>query len=85
VQATKWAPGALEQQVADGVWTPMAVSKEVLLKIRERDGTRGLPPKPLWTEAMELCGGECATAAAAFLNATKGGGDVAPGGFAEDP
>lgn len=85
VQATAWGPGGLEQQVAAGAWHPARVSKEVLLKIRERDGTRGLPPKPLWTEAMELCGGAYASAAAAFLNSTQGGGEVAPSGFAEDP
>jgi len=85
VQATKWAPGALEQQVADGVWKPCRVSKEVLLKIRERDGPRGLPPKPLWTEAMELCGGEYAAQAEAFLNSNGGGDELAPSGFAEDP
>jgi len=56
VQCTKWLPTQLEQEVKDGTWIVASVSKEVLFKSRNRMGTR--KGKPLWTEVMELLGGE---------------------------
>jgi hypothetical protein len=49
---------ACAYQLADGVWLPAKCAKEVVLKIREREGTQR--PKPLWTDALELCGGDYA-------------------------
>ena len=43
-----------------GNWFACRVNKEVLFKSRDRmgGGTRGRPAKPLWTEIMQLLGGE---------------------------
>jgi putative AlgH/UPF0301 family transcriptional regulator len=46
----------LEKEVRDGSWFVASVSKEVLFKSRDRLGTKRA--KPLWTEIMELLGGE---------------------------
>jgi len=56
VQSTLWSPGELEKQVEGKTWFKAEVSKEVLFKSRDRMGTRRA--KPLWTECMELLGGE---------------------------
>jgi len=56
VQSTKWLPGQLQKEVEDRVWFVAKVSKDVLFKSRDRLGTRRA--KPLWTEVMELMGGE---------------------------
>lgn len=56
VQSTLWAPRALEKEIEDGVWFCASVSNEVLFKSRDRMGTQRA--KPLWTEIMELMGGE---------------------------
>ena len=56
VQGTRWLPLQLEKEVRDGTWFVANVSKEVLFKPRDRMGTRRA--KPLWTEIMELMGGE---------------------------
>ncbi len=45
----------LEREVRDGTWFVASVSKEVLFKPRDRLGT--MRAKPLWTEIMELMGG----------------------------
>jgi len=56
VQSTRWLPLALEREIREGTWYCASVSKEVLFKPRDRMGTRRA--KPLWTEIMELMGGE---------------------------
>jgi Uncharacterized ACR, COG1678 len=56
VQSTRWLPLQLEKEIRDGTWVCAEVSKEVLFKPRDRMGTRRA--KPLWTEIMELMGGE---------------------------
>lgn len=56
VQRTRWLPTQLEKEVKDGTWFAANVSKEVLFKSRDRLGTKRA--KPLWTEIMELMGGE---------------------------
>lgn len=56
VQSTRWLPTQLEKDVRDRTWFVASVSKEVLFKSRDRLGTRR--GKPLWTEIMELMGGE---------------------------
>ena len=56
VQSTRWLPLQLEKEIRDGTWFCAEVSKEVLFKPRDRMGTRRA--KPLWTEIMELMGGE---------------------------
>lgn len=56
VQSTRWLPLQLEKEVRDGTWFVASVSKEILFKSRDRMGTRRA--KPLWTEIMELMGGE---------------------------
>eukprot|EP00548_Thalassiothrix_antarctica_P002250 CAMPEP_0194137138 /NCGR_PEP_ID=MMETSP0152-20130528/7063_1 /TAXON_ID=1049557 /ORGANISM="Thalassiothrix antarctica, Strain L6-D1" /LENGTH=349 /DNA_ID=CAMNT_0038834037 /DNA_START=329 /DNA_END=1378 /DNA_ORIENTATION=- len=55
VQSTRWLPTVLEREVREGTWFCASVSKEVLFKPRDRMGTRRA--KPLWTEIMELMGG----------------------------
>jgi len=57
VQATRFGPGELQQQIDDDIWYTAQVSKEVLFKSRDRMGTQRA--KPLWTEIMELLGGKC--------------------------
>jgi len=57
VQATRFSRAELEQQCSDKVWFPASVSKQVLFKSRDRMGTQRA--KPLWTEIMELLGGDC--------------------------
>ena len=47
------------------MWLPCKCGKEVVLKIREREGK--MRPKPLWTEALELCGGDYAKIAKTLL------------------
>ena len=56
VQSTVWMTNDLEKQIKDGAWFPVEVSKEVLFKSRDRMGTQ--KAKPLWTEIMELVGGD---------------------------
>jgi hypothetical protein len=56
VQSTTFNRGELEQQLTDQTFFLASVSKEVLFKSRDRMGTRRA--KPLWTEVMELLGGE---------------------------
>lgn len=56
VQSTRWLPTQLEKEVRDGTWYVAKVSKEVLFKSRDRLGTKRA--KPLWTEIMELMGGD---------------------------
>ena len=56
VQSTLWSPKELEREIKDGTWITAEVSKEILFKSRDRMGTRRA--KPLWTEVMELLGGE---------------------------
>jgi len=46
----------LEKEIRDGSWIAASVSKEVLFKSRDRLGAKRA--KPLWTEIMELLGGE---------------------------
>jgi len=57
VQSTIWSKNELEKEIQGGTWFCAQVSKEVLFKSRDRMGTRRA--KPLWTEIMELLGGEC--------------------------
>ena len=59
---------ACSYQLADGVWLTAKCAKEVVLKIREREGTKR--PKPLWTDALELCGGEYAQVAERLFGTT---------------
>jgi len=59
VQSTIWSAKDLDKEIQDGVWFPASVSKEVLFKSRDRMGTQ--KAKPLWTEIMELMGGEFQT------------------------
>jgi hypothetical protein len=56
VQSTRWLPTQLEREVRDGTWFIASVSKEVLFKPRDRLGT--MRAKPLWTEIIELMGGQ---------------------------
>ena len=56
VQRTRWLPTQLEKEVRDQTWFVANVSKEVLFKSRDRLGTKRA--KPLWSEIMELMGGE---------------------------
>jgi hypothetical protein len=56
VQSTLWSPNELAKEVKDDTWFVARVSKEILFKSRDRMGTRRA--KPLWTEIMELMGGE---------------------------
>lgn len=56
VQSTRWLPMQLEKEIRDGCWFVASVSKEVLFKSRDRLGAKRA--KPLWTEIMELLGGE---------------------------
>jgi hypothetical protein len=56
VQGTRWLPTQLEKEIKDGVWFCASVSKEILFKSRDRSGQ--IKSKPLWTEIMELMGGE---------------------------
>ena len=58
VQQTVWKRGDLQSELNDGVWLPAACAKDIILKIREREGSRR--PKPLWTDVMELVGGDYA-------------------------
>jgi putative AlgH/UPF0301 family transcriptional regulator len=59
VQSTIWSARDLDKEIQDGIWFPASVSKEVLFKSRDRMGTQ--KAKPLWTEIMELMGGEFQT------------------------
>ncbi|CAB9507021.1 UPF0301 protein [Seminavis robusta] len=56
VQSTTWTTNDIEKEIKSGTWIKAQVSKEVLFKSRDRMGTRRA--KPLWTEIMELMGGE---------------------------
>ena len=56
VQNTNWLTKSVERQLEDGVWFPAQVSTEILFKSRDRMGTQ--KAKPLWTEIMELMGGD---------------------------
>ena len=57
VQSTRWLPTQLEKEIKDGVWFCASVSKEVLFKSRDRSGGQK-KSKSLWTEIMELLGGD---------------------------
>ena len=57
-QCVEWSAGELEAEIARGVWTVAQCSPEVVLKVREREGIKR--PKPIWTDIMELIGGESA-------------------------
>ena len=59
VQSTIWSAKDLDKEIQEGIWFPASVSKEVLFKSRDRMGTQ--KAKPLWTEIMELMGGEFQT------------------------
>ena len=39
------------------MWFPAEISNDLILKTRGR-GMKGKPSKPMWTEIMELMGGE---------------------------
>jgi len=56
VQSTSWLPTQLEKEIRRGTWFAASVSKEVLFKSRDRLGAKRA--KPLWTEIMELMGGD---------------------------
>jgi len=57
VQSTKWLPKQLKKEIFDdNIWFVADVSKDILFKSRDRLGSRRA--KPLWTEIMELLGGE---------------------------
>ena len=56
VQSTIWTTKELDKQIEQGAWFPVEVSKEVLFKSRDRMGTQ--KAKPLWTEIMDLMGGD---------------------------
>ena len=57
--------GNSEVGMEPAAWLPVECGAEVLLKIREREGPKR--PKPLWTEALELCGGDFAEVARRLL------------------
>ena len=56
VQSTVWSQKEIEKELKAETWFKAYVSKEVLFKSRDRMGTQRA--KPLWTEIMELLGGE---------------------------
>lgn len=56
VQSTTYGPGEIEKLIENKTFYLANVSKEVMFKSRDRMGTRRA--KPLWTEVMELLGGE---------------------------
>jgi hypothetical protein len=56
VQSTIWSTKDLDREIKEGIWVPADVSKGVLFKSRDRMGTQ--KAKPLWTEIMELMGGD---------------------------
>ena len=56
VQATNFPPGELQRELNAETFFVCTVAKEILFKSRDRMGTRRA--KPLWTEIMELMGGE---------------------------
>jgi len=56
VQSTAFGPGELQRELENETFFCATVSKEILFKSRDRMGTRRA--KPLWTEIMELMGGE---------------------------
>ena len=56
VQSTAFGPGELQRELEKETFFCATVSKEILFKSRDRMGTRRA--KPLWTEIMELMGGE---------------------------
>lgn len=56
VQSTNFPPGELQRELADNTFFCCTVGKEILFKSRDRMGTRRA--KPLWTEIMELLGGD---------------------------
>ncbi|GKZ00779.1 hypothetical protein MPSEU_001029700 [Mayamaea pseudoterrestris] len=60
VQSTVWKSTDLQKEIENGTWYTASVSKEVLFKSRDRMGTQRA--KPLWSECMELLGGECKSA-----------------------
>jgi putative AlgH/UPF0301 family transcriptional regulator len=64
VQSTIWSTNALKKELQDETWFPCNVSKNVLFKSRDRMGTK--KAKPLWTEIMELMGGEYTEAKNSF-------------------
>jgi hypothetical protein len=56
VQSTVYPAGALQKEIDQGTFFAVQVAKEVLFQSRDRMGTRRA--KPLWTEILELLGGE---------------------------
>jgi Uncharacterized ACR, COG1678 len=59
LQSTVYPAPILQQELAAGTFFAVSVSKEVLFQSRDRMGSRRA--KPLWTEIMELLGGDYAT------------------------
>ena len=77
VQSTKYLPLVLESEIKGGNWFAAKVGKDVLFKGRDRAGKKRA--KPLWTEIMELCGGEDAAfrkAKEQLYGKERGGGDA---------
>ena len=58
----------LEKEIRRGTWFMASVSKEVLFKSRDRLGAKRA--KPLWTEIMELMGGDYKNIKDQFYNDT---------------
>lgn len=56
VQSTVYPAPALQQELAQGTFFAVRTSKDILFKSRDRMGT--YRAKPLWTEIMELLGGD---------------------------
>jgi Uncharacterized ACR, COG1678 len=56
VQSTVYPAGALQKEIDQGTFYVAQVAKDVLFQSRDRMGTRRA--KPLWTEILELLGGD---------------------------
>jgi len=52
-----WSPGQLQRECNDGVWWLAACSSDIPLRPSQD------PDRPLWSEVLELCGGELANIA----------------------
>jgi Uncharacterized ACR, COG1678 len=59
LQSTIYPAKMLQQELAAGTFFAVSVSKDVLFQSRDRMGSRRA--KPLWTEIMQLLGGDYAT------------------------
>jgi Uncharacterized ACR, COG1678 len=59
LQSTVYPAPVLQQELAAGTFFAVQVSKDVLFQSRDRMGSRRA--KPLWTEIMELLGGDYVT------------------------